>query len=258
MHKKALPTIEGRAIAVGPALLAPHALRRSLRVSGWVPFDPSSGLLNVSPFRWRSCLGHCMIQEIQQTQECAGSMTTSTVSHGAPMDLGAIETIVKQGKTVITTEDAAIIDVAIKALEQGHTATFYLKDSLFTEIIRRRYATQERAIPVNMEPLSPEEAERIKKDFNIELDGFSTKEACLRCQSIYGTYEFIRQGIKEHGEEAVRAVFSLKHVSVLQTHPRQHIICQNCGLALTLARAVVVEPHSYLYRSENHGYACCR
>jgi hypothetical protein len=39
---------------------------------------------------------------------------------------------------------------------------------------------------------------------------------------------------------------------------RYVIRVQNCGLALTLVRAVVVEPHSYLYRSGNHGYACCR
>ncbi len=171
-------------------------------------------------------------------------------------ELEAIQTLVKQGKSVVSAEDAAIIDLAMKAIEERHTATFYIKDALFTEIIRRRHTTS----TANLEPLLSKEAAGIKTDFHIELDGYSSREACPRCGSVYGTYEFIQQGMKEHGEEAVRAVFSLEGVSVLQIHPRQNITCQNCGLALAfMARPhVKTGPHNYVYRSANHGYGYCR
>jgi hypothetical protein len=178
-----------------------------------------------------------------------------------PSDFGAIETLVKQGKTVISAEDSAIVELAMNAIEEGKTATFYLKDVLFQEIIQRRYNTSESATAVDVEPLSSEEAARIKADFKIELDGCSSREICPRCASVYGTYEFIQQGIKEHGEQAVRAAFSLEVASVLQVHPRQNITCQTCGLTLAWARRpkpIKMGPHSYLYRSGNHSYGCCR
>lgn len=181
-------------------------------------------------------------------------MAATHSSEGPAVDFGAIETLVKQGKTVISAEDSATIELALRAAEEGKTATFYLKDDLFAEIIKRWYRTSEGA---KLQPLSSGEVARIRSDFNIELDGYSSKETCPRCGSAYGTYEFIQQGIKEHGEEVVRAVFSLKSVSVLQIHPRQNIICQTCGLDLALA-IIVQGPHSYLYRSWNHSYGCCQ
>lgn len=179
------------------------------------------------------------------------------------MNLGAIQNLVTQGKAVISAEDSAIIDLAMNALEEGQTATFYLKDVLFTEIIQRRSRTSESAAAVDLEPLSSEEAARIKADFDIQIDGCSSKETCPRCESVYGTYEFIQQGIKEHGQEAVKAVFTLEGVSVLQIHPRQNIICQNCGFTFLMMSVrgplrAKIGPHSYLYRSGNHSYGCCR
>lgn len=186
-------------------------------------------------------------------------MAATHLLQGPAVDFGAIETLVKQGKSIISAEDSAVIELAMKTIEEGKTATFYLKEVLFAEIIKKRYRTSERARAANLQPLSLEEAARIKADFNIELDGYSSKETCPRCESVYGTYEFIQQGIKEHGEEAVRAVFSLKNVSVLRIHPRQDIICQTCGLDLALMDLAFARvSHSYIYRSGNHSYACCR
>lgn len=181
-------------------------------------------------------------------------IAVTVANSGSPVDLGTIETLVKQGKTVISAEDSAIVELALKAIEIGITATFYLKQAQFSEIIRRNW-TPERLNTTNFQPLSLEEIARIKADFNIELDGYSSRETCPRCGSVYGTYEFIQQGIKEHGEEAVRAVFSLKNASVLQVRPRQNIICQSCNLDM-LYVVIVIGPHSYLYRDWNHSYGC--
>jgi hypothetical protein len=178
------------------------------------------------------------------------------------MNLAPIQELLAQGKAVISGEDSVIIDLAMNALEKGHTATFYLKDSLFNEIIQRRTRATESDEAIDLEPISTEEAARIKADFGIELDGCSSKETCPRCKSIYGTYEFIQQGMKEHGKDAVKAVFALKGVSVLQIHPRQNIICQTCEFPVLMAyrqpKKAKIGPHSYIYRSANHGYGCCR
>jgi hypothetical protein len=170
-----------------------------------------------------------------------------------PFDLKGVDALVQQGRTVISGEDSAIIELALKALEEGITATFYLKDSLFTEIMRRRYLTADRTKVGDLHLISAEEAARIKEDFNIEItDGFSSRVTCPRCESVYSTYQFIQQGISEHGEDAVKATFSLKDASVLQSHPRQRIICQSCKLDLT----IIVIIYSYLYRDWNHSYGC--
>jgi hypothetical protein len=49
----------------------------------------------------------------------------------------AIETIVHQGKAVVSSEDSAIIDWAMKTTAEGRTATLYLKPIVY-EAIRRR------------------------------------------------------------------------------------------------------------------------
>lgn len=181
----------------------------------------------------------------------SNSVTKSDSQH--PFDLGGIDALVKRGKAVISGENSAIIELALKALDEGITATFYLKDNLFTEIMRRWYAKSERGKVANLHPISKEEAARIKEDFDIEItDGFASKVTCPRCESVYSTYQFIQQGIKEHGEEAVRATFSLKEASVLQSHPRQRIICQSCNFDIT----IIVIIYSYLYRDWNHSYGC--
>lgn len=170
-----------------------------------------------------------------------------------PFDLGGIDALVERGKTVVSGENSAIIDLALNALDEGITATFYLKDTLFTEIMRRWYAKSDRAKAANLHPISTEESARIKADFGIEItDGFASRVTCPRCESVYGTYQFIQQGMKEHGEEAVRATFSLKNASVLQSHPRQRIVCQSCNFDIT----IIVIIYSYLYRDWNHSYGC--
>jgi hypothetical protein len=67
--------------------------------------------------------------------------------------------------------------------------------------IRRWYWTPERAKIVGFKPISAEQAAKVKSDFNIEVDGYATSSDCPRCGHVYSTYEFIRQGIEEHGEE---------------------------------------------------------
>ncbi|MGZ5029688.1 MAG: hypothetical protein ACXWAT_10790, partial [Methylobacter sp.] len=83
-------------------------------------------------------------------------METYNSSKAAPIDFGAIETLVHQGKTVVSSEDSALIEWAIKMITEGITATLYLKPTVF-EAIRRWYWTPERVKLVGLKPISAEQ-----------------------------------------------------------------------------------------------------
>lgn len=188
-------------------------------------------------------------------------METNHVSNAAPIDFSAIETLVHQGKTVVSSEDSAIVRSALKTIAEGRTATFYLKPSVFGAIIRR-YWTPELAKAVGLQPISGVQAAKIKSDLNIEVDGYANSLTCPRCEHVYSTYEFIQQGFKEHGEEAVRTAFSLKRVGILQINPLQHPMCPECRLDISLAVGERYSPtYHYAYNDPKTGrpeYACCQ
>jgi hypothetical protein len=178
-----------------------------------------------------------------------------------PTNFSAIETIVHQGKAVVSSEDSATIEWAVKTVREGRTATLYLKPILY-EAIRRRYWTPERVETAKLKPISAELAARVKSDFKIEIDGHANSLDCPRCGHVYSTYEFIQQGIEEHGEEHVRAAFSLKRVAIVQINPVQDIICRNCRSHILVAGRGFYPGYDYEYYSKFPGepgsYACCR
>lgn len=174
------------------------------------------------------------------------------------INFGTVETLVHQGKTVVSAEDSTTIEWAIKTIAKGRTATLYCKPAVF-EAIRRWYWTPERAKVVGFKPISPEQAARVKSDFNIAVDGYANSLDCPRCGHVYSTYEFIQQGIEEHGEEYVRAAFSLKRVAIIQINPVQDTICRSCRLHILLTGAGGYGSYDYEYRCNlNNAYACCR
>lgn len=185
-------------------------------------------------------------------------METNSSSKAAPINFGAIETLVHQGKTVVSSEDSAIIKWAIEAITEGTTTTLYLKPIVF-EAIRRWYWTPERVKLIGMEPISAELAAKVRSDFNIEIDGYANSLDCPRCGHRYSTYEFIQQGIEEHGEEVVRNTFSLRRAAILQINPVQNTICRNCRLHIISTRLQGVRIfYNYDYWCvQGNAYACC-
>jgi hypothetical protein len=173
-------------------------------------------------------------------------------------NFGVIETLIHQGKTVISSEDSATIEWAMKTITEGRTATLYCKPTVY-EAIRRWYWTPERAELAGFQPISAEQAARVKSEFNIEIDGYANSLHCPRCGHVYSTYEFIQQGIEEHGEEYVRAAFSLKQASIIQINPVQDTVCRNCRLHILLGGLRIHGSYDYEYRCNlNNAYACCR
>ncbi|MFC5185838.1 hypothetical protein [Actinomadura harenae] len=186
-------------------------------------------------------------------------METGKSSKAAPTNFGAIEAIVHQGKAVVSVEDSAIVEWAIKAIVERRTATLYLKPIVF-QAIRKWYWTPERVESVGMKPILAEHTEKVKSDFDIEIDGNANTLDCPRCGYCYSTYEFIRQGIEEHGREVVRDTFSLKRVAILQIHPVQNLVCQNCRLHMLMAIGDGKSGGYYYdyWCGQGNAYACCQ
>jgi hypothetical protein len=186
-------------------------------------------------------------------------METGNSSKAAPVNLSAIESLVHQGKTVVSSEDSALIKWAIETITEGRTATLYLKPTVF-EAIRRWYWTPERVKIVGLEPISAELAAKVRSDFNIEVDGYANSLHCPRCGHGYSTYEFIQQGIEEHGEELVRNTFSLRRAAILQVNPVQNTICRNCRLHIISTRPqddVTIFYNYDYWCAQGNAYACC-
>lgn len=184
-------------------------------------------------------------------------MATATSSKS--VDLDAIQALVHQGKTVVSSEDSAIIKWASKKIAAGDSLTLYLKPTVF-EAIRRWYWTPDRMSLAGLKPVTTETNERVKSDFGIDIDGYANSLECPRCGDHYSTYEFISQGVEEHGEEMVRKSFSLKRAAILQVNPVQNIACRKCGLHILNARSrrniIIYYTYDYWCVAGN-AYACC-
>lgn len=154
-------------------------------------------------------------------------------------NFGVIETLIEQGKSVVSSDDASTIEWALNAIREGRTATLYVSKSVLQAILKR-YWTPKRVEFAGLRPISAEETAKIKSDFKIEIDGYANSLKCPRCGHSYSTYEFIQQGIKEHSEEFVRSTFSFKG-GVFQINPKQVPVCQHCGLIIIWGR------YDYLY-----------
>jgi hypothetical protein len=167
------------------------------------------------------------------------------------VNFSAIEGLVHQGKSVVSSDDASTIEWALNAIREDRTATLYVSKFVLQAILER-YWTPKRVEFAELRPISAEQAAKIKSDFNIVIDGYANSLKCPRCGQLYSTYEFIQQGIQQHGEEVVRSTFSHKG-GVFQINPKQVPVCQKCGLII-----IGVGVYHYLYTDPQGRpqYAC--
>ena len=167
------------------------------------------------------------------------------------VNFSAIEDLVDQGKSVVSSDDASTIEWALNAVQEGRTATLYVSKPILG-VILKRYWTPKRAQHAGLRPISDEEAAKIKADFNLEIGGYANSLECPHCGHLYSTHDFIRQGFREHGEKVVRATFSFRG-GVFQINPNQVPVCQNCGRII-----IGVGVYNYLYTDPQGRpeYAC--
>ena len=69
-------------------------------------------------------------------------------------------------------------------------ATLYLRPTVL-DAVPRRYWTPDLAKAFGLQPITAEQAEKIKSDFGIDIDGNANSLTCPRCLHPYSTYEFM-------------------------------------------------------------------
>ncbi|MGA5558890.1 hypothetical protein [Streptomyces lavendulocolor] len=160
--------------------------------------------------------------------------------------LAGVDSVVGGGRAVMTAEDSVVVDVVKATVKSGRTATFYLTPSQFSAV-NAWYWTPQRMKHLGLEPVSDEEMARIKTALGTEASGsaYSNRIECPNGHP-YGAFEFVKQGIEEHGLDATRAVFDLKDTAVIRANPHQQVVCATC-------RRQLASPHYYVYWR----YGCC-
>ncbi|WP_051836963.1 hypothetical protein [Streptomyces sp. NRRL WC-3742] len=138
--------------------------------------------------------------------------------------LAEIDKLVATGKMVASASDEAVADIVITTIANGVTASFYLTRAQAT-IVKDRFWTPERIRRSGLRPISEEETERIRAELGVKVTNFRITPIKCSCGHTYDAFDFIQQGIREHGIDVVNSVFSLKDSTFLQVNPSFTPIC---------------------------------
>lgn len=162
--------------------------------------------------------------------------------------LASIEAVVSSGNAVVSAEDGAIVAAVQETLEAGRSATFYVTHAQ-AAAVNSWYWTPKRIKETGIEAVPKEEKARIEQELGVKETGalYSNRIPC-ECGRVYGAFEFVQQGIAEHGKAAVGAVLELKETSVIRVNPVQVAVCPDCSKKL-------LSGHYYCWVN---GYGCCR
>jgi len=171
--------------------------------------------------------------------------------------LDHVDAVIGSGKAVMSADDNGIVATVKQVAMSGRSATFYVSRTQ-AALIREWHWTPERIRERGLEPVSPEEKARIESELGVQETGtlYSNRIQCA-CGSTYGAFEFVQQGIREHGRESLTAVLALENASVIRVNPVQVALCPECDQAI-MPRA------SWTGWSVSHeyewvpGYGCCR
>ncbi|MFE4634884.1 hypothetical protein ACFRJ1_16125 [Streptomyces sp. NPDC056773] len=161
--------------------------------------------------------------------------------------LAEIDALVRDGRIVMSGDDSAVVAAVQDALKAGRSVTFYLSRGQ-AEAVKAWYWSPRRIKDRGMEPVPREERERIASELGVNIGPAHSNRIDCECGAQYGAFEFIEQGIKEHGKESVDAVMALKNTYVLRVNPVTPVVCAACG-------ARILVGHEYDHTNQ---YGCCR
>jgi hypothetical protein len=147
-------------------------------------------------------------------------MDSSLMSH--------IDAITGSGKATISADDSNIVAIVQDAIRSGRSASFYLSsDQAYA--VKAWYWTPERIKASGIKVVTSDEKARIESELEIEdIGSFRCTRIQCECGHIYGAFEFLQQGIRKHGADAVKAVFSLRNSTFLRVNPSLIHACPNC------------------------------
>lgn len=164
-----------------------------------------------------------------------------------------IEALVDAGKAVVTGDNGTILSMMLESLKSGRSATFYVSPAQ-ARALMRLYWTPRRLAEIGMERVSQEERSKIESELGVKDMGpmFSNRAECP-CGGVYGAFEFMEQGIREHGRDWVGAIIELKNAAVIRINPTQDAFCPKCGL-------IILTSHWYEMYSDTGKliYGCCK
>jgi hypothetical protein len=169
-------------------------------------------------------------------------MMRSTLDH--------FDAAVEHGGCVISAESSVVFSLVKETIESGNAATFYVTKPQFDAIINSHW-TPERRERHKLEAVSLEEQQRIEAGLGIKEAGalYSNRLTCGKCGSVYGAFEFLQQGIREHGKEVVETALNLANAAIVRVNPSTVAICQNCNSIFATG-----ESHAYIWKV----YGCNR
>jgi hypothetical protein len=154
-----------------------------------------------------------------------------------------IEALVGSGKVVISADDETVVAIVQETIRSGRTASFYLTREQ-SYMLRDRHWTPELIKESRLEPVTAEEKSRIESELGIADIG-SFRFGRFQCKSghTFGAFEFLQQGIREHGVDSVRAIFELKNSALLRVNPHFVVSCPQCDQ--TMEGGITYEGDTY-------------
>jgi hypothetical protein len=139
-----------------------------------------------------------------------------------------LESIVESGKIVVAADDDGVVAIVQETIRSGRTASFYLSRRQ-ADILRELHWTPERVKASKLEPISDEEKSRIESELGVsDIGRFRFAPFPCRSGHVFSALDFLRQGIREHGAESVKAIFELKNSAFLRVNPYFVVTCPEC------------------------------
>jgi hypothetical protein len=145
--------------------------------------------------------------------------------------LQTIDSIASGRRAVIAGRDDDIVEVVKAAIRADLSVSFYLT-KVQTEAVRSWYWTAERIEFTGLKPVSEEEDQRIQDELGLKITNFRYAPFDCDCGHRYGAFEFLQQGVRQHGVESVKSVFSLENATLFQINPTFVPVCPSCGKEL--------------------------
>jgi hypothetical protein len=171
---------------------------------------------------------------------------------GSESFLNSIDAVVKGGGAVVSADNSIIVAMMQEALRAGRSATFYVSPAQ-AQAVLRWFWTPGRRKEWGMEPISKEERAKIESELKLKAPaGFSNRIQCQTCGGVYGEFEFMQQGLREHGRDFVEGVLNLKNTAVLRINPSQDAFCPKCNQKL-----IVYHNYEMVADDGTLIYGCC-
>lgn len=169
--------------------------------------------------------------------------------------VASIDDLASSRHAVMAGPDENIVEIVKLAVEAKLSVSFYLSKAQ-AEAFMAWFWTPERVKAAGVELISKEEERRIHAELGLKLDDFHYAPlVCDSCSRAYGAFDFIKQGISQHGHEALRSVFAMQNALLLQVNPTFVPICPSCQNQITSHAGSGVRPAGFYFGSSYGGCA---